>query len=898
MIQQGENRAEERIVYLGGQLERVEEELQRARDEKREQEERLEQIEEQLSAHQQKLAGVEEEINRRKRVNEEQTRKVGELAALKDRYSHQVDYLSQRMQKLEATVEREDAESRAGKIELERAREFCRDEESVVSQWRERNEAAEGLVGQLESSRAKIEKKREEIETRLRRVVEDLRIAKARLTFIGDSDRDRSGFPPAAKKISEDYDVRALVDMIDVEPGYEKAVSAVLGSALFALTAASIEAADEMLRAAREAKLGSVEFILDGPTVGPPGIDAGEESLLEHVTVPAEASFLTAILRNVRLVEDVSGIRGTGGGSVCVTRDGVVYNADRRLLSFKADPPSSVVLKQRNERRHLEQERDEADRLHRRLEETMADLAGESRRFSGKLTEAEHELRETSLHLQDAENRLAGTRRRCSVLEQEIELKQTSHTHLQAERESLESELLNIRRRLLEAEEGLAAAQPGTAAGSPDDEETLAARKHALSQQVTDLQITTARMRERERVAGVTIERTAPALKRLSRDKRIAARQLAAFRAFGPAGARLFDAIKKLERVHVHASASMESELKEAEERSNKHSTSLRELSHAETRLQQELSRASDKSTEMEVNVTRLRDHHDDVAGKLSAINERHPDAGLAELDAAGGDELDEIEGQVERLLRRRELIGPVNPLAQQEYEELLERKQFLEEQRNDLEKSLAELTSLIKELTVKIETAFSSTFDAVQKYFSEVVATLFPGGEGRLTLTEAEAGQDDDETDGDEEEDGAGYDGDRRGIEISVKPARKAVRSLSLLSGGERSLVAIAFLFSIFLARPAPFYILDEVEAALDDQNITRLIGMLRRFQDRTQFIVITHQKRTMEVADVLYGVSMGADGTSKILSRKMEELDESVRGTADEGLADDEREHAAVAG
>ena len=135
------------------------------------------------------------------------------------------------------------------------------------------------------------------------------------------------------------------------------------------------------------------------------------------------------------------------------------------------------------------------------------------------------------------------------------------------------------------------------------------------------------------------------------------------------------------------------------------------------------------------------------------------------------------------------------------------------------------------------------------------------------------------------------------RGIEISVKPPRKAVRNLSLLSGGERSLVAIAFLFAIFLARPAPFYILDEVEAALDDINISRLLGMLRSFQDRTQIIVITHQKRTMEVADILYGVSMGPDGTSRVLSRKMPEAG-GQPPEVEPAAGQDERRPAAVAG
>ncbi|HDZ59466.1 MAG TPA: hypothetical protein ENH44_01605, partial [Actinobacteria bacterium] len=270
---------------------------------------------------------------------------------------------------------------------------------------------------------------------------------------------------------------------------------------------------------------------------------------------------------------------------------------------------------------------------------------------------------------------------------------------------------------------------------------------------------------------------------------------------------------------------------------------------------------------------------------------------------AASAEEQDEVKTQLERLERRRENIGPVNPLAQQEYEEMLERQEFLAEQRQDLEKSMADLAGLIRDLTGRIESTFNATFEAVQQNFSEVVSTLFPGGEGRLTLVKPETdgadgvredgggGTDDGGgvmTEEEEEDAAAGISIDQRGIEISVKPARKTVRSLSLFSGGERSLVAIAFLFAIFLARPAPFYILDEVEAALDDTNIDRLLIMLRSFQDRTQFIVITHQKRTMEVADTLYGVSMGADGTSKILSRRMNGDDAELSGV--ETIGDEE--------
>ena len=163
------------------------------------------------------------------------------------------------------------------------------------------------------------------------------------------------------------------------------------------------------------------------------------------------------------------------------------------------------------------------------------------------------------------------------------------------------------------------------------------------------------------------------------------------------------------------------------------------------------------------------------------------------------------------------------------------------------------ELETLRRDLTETVERRFEETFAAVELHFSQVVESLFPGGQGRLRLTEPEE------------------EGEEPGIEVELRPAGKRVTRLSLLSGGEKALGAIAFLFSLFLSRPSPFYLLDEVEAALDDTNIGRFTALLREYADRAQFIVITHQKRTMEAADVLYGVTMGGDGISQILSRRL---------------------------
>ena len=248
--------------------------------------------------------------------------------------------------------------------------------------------------------------------------------------------------------------------------------------------------------------------------------------------------------------------------------------------------------------------------------------------------------------------------------------------------------------------------------------------------------------------------------------------------------------------------------------------------------------------------------------------------------------ERDNLAGRIERLQRRREQLGPVNPLAQDEYAEAIAHVEELEARREDLEDALRELKGLIRDTDTRIREAFEETFAAAAKNFEEVAEQLFPGGRGRLRLVREDAGPrpvlgggDPDESAPSDEErleavaesEESGDPDDNIGVEIEITPAGKSTKRLTLLSGGEKSLTALAFLFAVFLARPCPFYILDEVEAALDDLNIDRFLGVLRRFSDRAQFIVVTHQKRTMEAADCLYGVSMAGNGVSKVVSRRL---------------------------
>ena len=211
-----------------------------------------------------------------------------------------------------------------------------------------------------------------------------------------------------------------------------------------------------------------------------------------------------------------------------------------------------------------------------------------------------------------------------------------------------------------------------------------------------------------------------------------------------------------------------------------------------------------------------------------------------------------EVEKRQKQAAASLKRIGTVNPLALEEYEALKERHQFLEKQIADIESSRKDLMQLVEEVDRHVERVFAEAYADTAREFEDIFSRLFPGGEGALSLTDPD-------------------DMLTTGVDVHARPAGKKVKRLSLLSGGERSLVAVAMLVAIFKARPSPFYVMDEVEAALDDLNLSRLLTVFEELQDSSQLIVITHQKRTMEIADALYGVTMHGDGVSKVISQRI---------------------------
>ncbi|WP_344123262.1 AAA family ATPase, partial [Kocuria aegyptia] len=244
-------------------------------------------------------------------------------------------------------------------------------------------------------------------------------------------------------------------------------------------------------------------------------------------------------------------------------------------------------------------------------------------------------------------------------------------------------------------------------------------------------------------------------------------------------------------------------------------------------------------------------------AGATSADDDSQGALFGARPEAAAGAPY--VRAEQEARLRRAEKelasLGRVNPLALEEFAALEERHRFLAEQLEDLKRSRQDLRSIIRDVDEHVERVFTEAYADTARQFEDVFAALFPGGEGRLRLTDP-------------------TDMLTTGIDVEARPAGKKVKRLSLLSGGERSLTAIALLVAIFKARPSPFYVMDEVEAALDDRNLGRLLGIFRQLQETSQLIIITHQKRTMEIADALYGVAMRGDGVTTVIGQRLAEL------------------------
>jgi chromosome segregation protein len=653
--------------------------------------------------------------------------------------------------------------------------------------------------------------------------------AHERLATLERALAEREGLPPAARALAEQGE-RLALSLVEIDPGSERAVAAALGPRAAALVAPTAKAALELLERAAAAGLGPLRVIAGrDPRALVAELPVVEKDELLQSTVPA------------------------------VTRDGYGFDPQGGELWFAGETAETVLLELETRRSALA-----AEATSLREQSRIAERAAAAAAERAERSEAAFAAAAPRLHLRRAdvatlrallaaatrlERALAGLDRAVDVVEAPLltrgEAGSERTAALGATLHELGEREAALRRALSDAVEGASAAERDLSrlGGEPSsnvpagDVEALRREARTLVDAALSAAAAAAADAERARAAeAARIDAAVRAGRRRVRPHQLArvlagAERLDAALAAAAAAAARFEAPL---RARVDAGGARTGELGEE----------LRRLGAAEVELRQSLTAASATVSAIDVEVARIEAEADEARRRLEH-------AGTEER--AEGDDREELAGRLERLERRREALGQVNPLAKEEYEAEKARLEELALQRKDLEASLAELEKLRNELTETVERRFAETFDAVQRHFAEVAATLFPGGEGRLQLVEAE------------------NDDEQSGIEVHLRPAGKKVQRLSLLSGGEKALGAISFLFALFLARPCPFYLLDEVEAALDDTNIGRFVELLRSYSDRAQFVVITHQKRTMEAADVLYGVTMGGDGVSQIVSRRL---------------------------
>ncbi|MFD6762200.1 chromosome segregation protein SMC [Streptomyces roseolus] len=663
-------------------------------------------------------------------------------------------------------------------------------------------------------------------------------------------------------------------ELLAVTPGYEVPVAAALGAAADALAADGPTAAAEALRLLRKQDAGRATLLLataeeDDPAplppgavaaaglvTGPPGLVAAARRLLDGtVVVDGLDEALELVRAHPRLTAvtaegDLLGAHHAQGGSAgapsLLEVRAQVDEAAAELaeLALRCEEAARAKEEAAEHRRAAAARADELDALRRTAEKEKATVAQALGRLAGQARGAAGEAERTAAAVARAQEAL--------------------------ERAGAEAE--ELAERLLVAEETPAEEEPDT---SVRDRLAIDGSNARQTEMEARLQVRT----HEERVKGLAGR--ADSLDRAARAEREARARAEQRRARLRHEARVARAVAGGARTLLaHAEVSLERAERERAAAAAARADREQGLAAARARgreLKSELDKLTDSVHRGEVLGAEKRLRIEQLEAKAleefgvepgALTAEYGPDQLVPPSPAAEGETLPEdpadprnqprpfIRSEQEKRLKAAERafqqLGKVNPLALEEFAALEDRHRFLSEQLEDLKKTRADLLQVVKEVDQRVEQVFTEAYHDTAREFEGVFSRLFPGGEGRLVLTDP---------------------GNMltTGVEVEARPPGKKVKRLSLLSGGERSLTAVALLVSIFKARPSPFYVMDEVEAALDDTNLQRLIRIMRELQESSQLIVITHQKRTMEVADALYGVSMQGDGVSKVISQRL---------------------------
>ncbi|HEX6501260.1 MAG TPA: chromosome segregation protein SMC [Micromonosporaceae bacterium] len=664
----------------------------------------------------------------------------------------------------------------------------------------------------------------------------------------------------------------SVAALLAVDPGHEAALAAALGGLADAVAVTTVDDVTSAIDLLKADDAGRAALLVAGPPTDEqrPAPPPGTRWALDVVRCPASLrGALDRVLRDVVLVPDLDTARRIASQRPdlrAVTPEGDVIGA-YQAAGGSAKAPSYI---------EVQAAVDEARQRHAELAEQVGNLRAELEEARAEVAERKEAVAAVTAARREADNQRNAAARRLAELGAAAKSARAEADRLAAARAKAEAAREQSLAVLAELEERLAQAQAAPIDEDPSTEERDQLARLVPQARQNEMEVRLAVRTAEERVSALAGR--ADALARQAQAERAARERAAARRAARARGAATADAVATgarytLERVAVSLAAAAAERDALALARSAREAELseirgvVRQLSDELERLTSEVHRDEVARAEQRLRIEQLEakaaeDFGMDVDTLLAEYGPQAlvppTAADVAAAEAAGKPVPEPApydraiqEKRAAKAERDLALLGKVNPLALEEFAALEERYKFLSDQLEDLKKTRRDLLTVVKDVDDRILEVFASAYADTAREFEEVFRVLFPGGEGRLVLTDPD-------------------DLLTTGVEVEARPPGKKIKRLSLLSGGERSLTAVAMLVAIFRARPSPFYIMDEVEAALDDVNLGRLLTLMEQLRERSQLIIITHQKRTMEIADALYGVTMRA-GVTEVISQRL---------------------------
>jgi chromosome segregation protein len=658
----------------------------------------------------------------------------------------------------------------------------------------------------------------------------------------------------------------SIASLIRIDAGWEAATASALGSLADAIVVRDLNSAVSALTTLRSENLGQADVLVhDGNSAQSLAIPQGLTPLLQHIHTSEIDDLLTSLLATTVVANDARAaqeILRSHPQLTVVTRDGDVLTS-RRVRGGSQSSSSLIEINALIEELSVKLEglNHECNRLTFEISTAVREVEAKQGAFDVALSQ----LNESDARIAAITEALAVSGQNMKSASAEVERLNLAISEASAAKSRDENELRVASEQLQ---------QHGEIA-EPDHQLAQSLRQKVSQARTTEVEARLAVRTSEERVDSLAAR--AQALEDGARAEREASERAVSRRGARARGALIsqaiaeaaYEALIHIERSIAKASAErarLESSRSDREGETLTVRARSRELTLELDQLTSSVHRDEIARAEQRMRIEALETKAVEELGidVTTLVNEYGPDKDVPTFIETESGEIvatemvpyrrDQQEKRLAATERSLTLLGKINPLALEEYSALEERLKFLAEQLEDLKNTKKDLLDIIKEVDDRVQQIFMEAYEETAKQFAEIFPRLFPGGDGRLILTNPD-------------------DLLNSGVDVEARPPGKRVKRLSLLSGGEKSLTAVAMLVAIFKSRPSPFYVLDEVEAALDDVNLGRLLGVLEELRESSQLIIITHQKRTMEIADALYGVTMRGDGVTEVISQRLRE-------------------------